>query len=201
MNIHLNDLTDLVAISLGEFPEWKGAATMTVMEGVELQEFVRPLAEPLAMQAVLNLPLASCSDIRDLSATIVEATDWGEDHLFACELPPDFLRLHSLWMPDWPCALNEENAGDGLRLSLGLRAPSWMLDRALRPMLRIVAATDTSRAQLWFGPTSRRRPLQSAYIARPRWDPDSDTLLDLQPEALMPLVDAMAARIRTNNNS
>ncbi|MDE5843395.1 MAG: hypothetical protein K2H35_06640, partial [Muribaculaceae bacterium] len=122
-------------------------------------------------------------------------TDWGEDDFFTCSLPDDFLRLHTLWMADWPRPLSEDEPGDPQRLSLGERAPKWMLTRRLRPMLRLMPATEAASAQLRFGPTSARRPLMSAYVPAPHFDDAGNTLCALQPDALLPTVDMISKRI------
>lgn len=193
MNITLNEITDLVAIRMGEYPEWRGVPGMTIALGSKLSEMVRPLVAPIARQVVADLPLSDCKDTMDLSPVIASNTDWGEEDIYRCALPADFFRLHSLMMPDWPKALSGDGDEDRLRQELGSAAPEWMKKRAMRPMVRIFPATESATAEIHFGPTASRRPVNSAYIPIPEFDEKSETLRKFQPAALMPMVEAIAA--------
>lgn len=192
MNISVEHITDLVAVALGEYPLWKGSQAQYISQGIRLDEMVLPLIEIYARKAVSELNLEECTDLIDLTPTIVSATDWGEETLFSCSLPSDFMRLHSLWMPDWPKPLNQDATGDAMRGSLGEKAPEWLRQRSNRPFIRIFPATDATPAQIYFGPTKARRPMQAAYVAIPMLDDTDSTLLNFQPAALSILIDAIA---------
>ena len=187
MNINLSRITDLVAISLGEFPDWKRAASS---EGVarSLSEMVEAGLASAALEAVGALPLELCTHLRDMRIHIHDLTDRGCEHIYPCELPDDFLRLHSFRMPDWPHIYSESNMPDRLRLALGGRAPEWLLQRTSRPFLEIIAGDEISPGMIRFGPTDHTSPEVALYVPRPNYDTPTATLRDFQPKALPQLV-------------
>lgn len=194
MDLHIDALTEMVALRLGELPDLK-SGMWTTGTGCTLRDMVECGLELRALRISRELPLGECQHLKDLTGTLLTMTDWGLDTIFCCELPGDFLRLHTLWMPDWPEPLSEERPGDPLRLALGENAPPWLAKRSARPMLRIIAAGDNSSATLWFGPSSLSSPRAALYVPAPRYESDEGTLRDLQPACAGILADQIAGEI------
>ena len=194
MNIRLNTLSEMVAVRLGDYPDYKSGG-WTASGGSPLSELVSIGLQPLATASVAALPLKDCSHLKDFSQHLHTSTDWGLDCIYCCKLPVDFMRLHSLRMADWPAPLSEESPGDRLLAALGDRAPKWML-RPLTPMLYVTPDSYGEGANLWFGPTSTSQPITALYVPRPVYEPEEGMLYDFQPEALLPLTDRIADIIR-----
>lgn len=193
MTLKTDMLADLVAIQLGEFPDWQ-AAVMAGGADPVLRNIVRRAAPTALTEITLKLPPDQCRDVKPLAEHIHQNTDWGFDCIYPCAMPADFLRLHSLRMPDWGAPLSEENPSDTLRLQLGENAPEWLAGRTLRPMLRIARNGDGA-CELWFGPTAHSTPAEAAYIAAPDYDSASDSFVNVQPAAIVPLAEKLAAMI------
>lgn len=194
MDITLSRLTDLVAISLGEYPDWKRAFA-SEGAGCSLSEMVEVLLMPAAMEAVANLPIEDCTHLIDMRIHIHDSTDRGFENIYPCELPEDFLRLHSFRMPDWPRTCSESNLNDPLRLGLGERAPQWLLERTSRPFLEITPGDGTSPPVIRYGPTQHTSPEVALYVPRPRYDTSATTLRAFQPKALMKLVETISRSV------
>ena len=192
MDISIELLTDLVAIRLGEFPDWRTGAG--IGRDVTLDMMTRRAATSEARRLTAALPPASCTDLRDFRKYLHDNTDWGFESLFPCTLPDDFMRIHSLWMPDWSVPLTEEHPADPLRLALGDSAPDWLTRHSLRPMIRIAEIGDGKR-ELWFGPTSATMPRAATYIAAPAYNQDADMLTGIQPAIIPDLTAAIASII------
>ncbi len=196
MDLHINRLADLVAVELGEYPD-PATAGWTIHEGCSLRDMVEIILEPLARETVMELPLSDCTFLRDLKTCIHTRTDWGDGPPFTCELPTDFLRLHSLRMKDWPHTLSEEYRGDNVRLALGGAAPDWLAQRLSRPMIEIRTATDTLPAILQFSNTTVSEAAEAVYIPDVCYDSDEGVLRNFQPLALPRLVGKITSRLKS----
>lgn len=193
MQIPVEQLSALVAIYLGEYPAFRYNADVAT-NSVALQEMVVKIAENLITPMTERLPIEQCTDIVDFAGYIYENSDPGYENTFPCPLPKDFLRLHSLWMPDWGNPIGEESPPDTLRQQLGDTAPDWLATRTSRPIYRIIDMGGGSK-ELWFGPTKHRRPRAACYVPRPEFDRASDTFINLQPALLDPLAAKIAETI------
>lgn len=192
MDISIESLTDLVAIHLGEFPDWR--LRLNSKTAVKLDAMTRSLAHSTALDLTMRLPLKDCTSLRDIRQYLHDNTDHGNEYLRPCTLPDDYLRLHTLLMPDWPAPLDEENTGDPLRTSLGDRAPEWLSQHTLRPMIRITPLGD-GLYELLYGPTIHTLPLAAACVPRPRLSEAGDTLMNIQPAILPELTLSIAKAI------
>lgn len=192
MDLPLELISDLVALRISEFPDWRAQRDL---EGshCRLSEMIRLILEREAVNAVAELPLNLCTSLYDLTSHIHSATDWGEEYRYSCLLPGDFMKLAILWMPDWPGPLSEENPGDSLQISLGDAAPDWLKKRRTRPALQLIKRPEGT--ELWFGPTSATTPRAAACVARPTFDSKAEMLRKMQPAALNSLIANLASGI------
>ncbi len=201
MNIPLLEIIDLVAISLGEYPDWKLSGAAAGMSGCSLSEPVKAALMPAAMAATESLTLADCTCLLDMRTHIRNGTDWGNEDIYPCELPDNFLRLHSFRMRGWPHSLSEENPGDSLRRELGENAPEWLLKRSMRPFVELIPANSDSPAQIIYGPATVSEPEVALYVPRPVFVAEDAELTGLQPKALPALIDSLAKWIASEKIS
>lgn len=196
MEISIEQLSGLTAIYLGEYSAFRFNSAV-MQNSVQLQEMVAIAAAPLLVPMTMALSLRECTDTVDFRKYLCDNTDFGYGDILPCTLPSDFLRLHSLWMPDWPSPLTDEILPDTLRLELGENAPDWLSSRTTRPLYRIVDIGDGIK-EMWFGPTKQRHPRQATYIPIPVYDKASDTILNIQPAVIEPLAAKIAESIGVN---
>lgn len=192
MDIEINRIIDMVALKSGEYPDWHRhlhADADDSCEAVNLREMAEVIIEPLAIKLTLEADSQSLMDPADIRADIYRQGDWGEEYQCIYSPPGDFLRLGSLRMYDWPITLTDEYRGDDQRLRIGEGATGWMKCRPRRPW---VTVTNTGTGiEIRFGDTRRRMPVTATYIRRPRYDPSTGIIHNIDPTLLLSLADAI----------
>lgn len=196
MDFKLSYITDLVAVRLGEFPDWRRRRA-DPCRGVTLDESVAILLFDSALRLTSAAPLDSLGESTDFRNAVNTDSDWGELPFCSLEMPSDFLRLKVLMMPDWPHPLSESFRGDDAIIALGDAAPQWLAQRPRRPRLSIISSGISTT--LRFGPTRATMPIAASYIPRPVYDSASQTLCNLDTSLLMPLAEDIAKTINSNN--
>lgn len=193
MDIEIDRLTDVVALMLGEYPDWRSLKE-NGGSARDLSEMVEKLAEPVALAISDSTPLEDFTSPIDIRTFIYDNADWGEGEFGEVELPEDFMRLHSLRMSDWPSPLTEHDLNrENIVNNRGNHLPEWLLLRLRRPRIELSALGDTRI--LRFGPTNSRFPVVANYIARPRYDYPHRELLNIDPTLLLPLARRIAEEI------
>lgn len=189
MKLPIEKLTTLVAIQLAEFTEpLYGIA----LDGHSpLQDMTEEIAPTILLRLTQEAKLSECTDTKNFARHIYENTDWGYDYIRPCSLPSDFLRLHSLWMPDWNSPLNEDKDADKLLEELGESAPEWLRRRLSRATYRIVELGEGEK-EIWFGPTDKQLPRQATYVPHPGYDTKTRTLTGVQPHLIPRLAQEIA---------
>ncbi|MDE6272371.1 MAG: hypothetical protein K2M31_05125 [Muribaculaceae bacterium] len=196
MDLHISYITKLTAIELGEYP---GAEVLgwSVSSGCELSDIIEIIVETIAREVILQLPLSECTFLLDMRDHLRRSTDWGDEPPYQCEMPSDFLRLHSLKMKDWPRPLSEEYRGDEARLALADSAPVWLAKRPSRPILEIIPPASGNYTILRFGPTSCSDVSIATYIPDVSYDSEEGMLRNFQPLAIPVLAKKIASHLKS----
>lgn len=194
MEIRNTELTRLVAVQLGEYADYvtmKGVGEYDEMLSDAVREYTKILLPILTKE----LSAEDCDELIDFREYVRANTDGGYEDTKPCAMPPDFLRLHSLWMPDWGMPLSENNCGNRLRQELGEDAPDWMKSRQSKANVRIVAL-GKGEFEMWYGPTKATMPRQATYIPRPYYNATEDKWEKIQSKILPGLVERLAEAIQ-----
>ena len=151
--------------------EGEGSAVLTLTDELRVR---LPAA---AVAATMETPLFLLDETGD--ATGAECTD--RERYLEIRLPDDYLKLHTLLMPDWREPVKRTEPGDSLRWALGAEMPDWMVCRG-RPM--VVEDSDGEGKLLKVYGTTAARPSKLLYVPRPHFDGTTLTISGAAYEAM-----------------
>lgn len=133
-----------------------------------LDDLLRTRLMECAVRATLDTDPLFLDEIEDYTATI----DWRPSGAGRLRLPANYLKFHSLLMPDWAEPVREPEPKESLRGKLRGNAPKWMICPH-RPM--VAEGRDTRGPFLLIYGSEREydRPEECLYIPRPAMEGDA----------------------------
>ena len=197
MNFKLSYITDLVALRIGEFPDWRRRRS-DPCRGVCLDQLVETLLPSVALHLTAESPLDRLGEGTDFRLDLAREMNVSYPPAATFLLPDNFLRLKILLFPDWPHPLSDDFPADPQRLALGDSAPDWLTGRLRRPAMQILPQGGRSLLRFFPAPATNTLPTAAVYIPRPVYDPDTQTLNDFDTALLSPLADSIAATLGNN---